>query len=1193
MDNDEDIACGPFVLLDPIDRGGMGAVYRARHRRSGTKAAVKILLPERARREQYKREFRAEIGALARLNHPAIATLYDYGFVDEQLAEAGPETFVENTPWLAMEYVDGESLVEAAGSWTWDRLESCVLALLDGLAHAHANDVIHRDLKPSNVLVPSGSQRPRLVDFGIAAVFDEARDEDADPDSGVRGTPEYMAPEQILGKTLDHSAPTDLYALGCMVWQIVCGEPPFTGEDSSDILDAHLFRIPEDFAPRFQIPSGVRTWLAGLLAKRPWTRYRRAADAAWALLRLTTTGGFDSAARTPGEATGDEDFPTLGTLHVPPSETPDATRAEQNPLGESVEPSVEYVADDSPVPKYTRPPIPDTWEREEHSDTEPLSAAGLELFGLRRLPVVDRRRERDILWESLLQVDRSGSPTCVLLAGPPGSGKSKLADWLVRRGEETGAATGLDATHSPARGPADGLASMVLRHFHLDPLQTEETEETAEPLAERLVRLEIDRSQAEVDAEAFCREAGGFDDTEERGFRSSRERHLAYRRFLGALADYRPVVLWLDDIPWGRRTARFVDFLMNEDHEMPLPVLVLMTARSNALRRHGEVRRRLDPLFEQGAGRRVEVDPLRPGDQREMITRMLQFTPEVVDELVERTEGYPLFAVQLVTDWVNRDLLVSTDEGFAFPAGGEAPIPADLRELWERRIDDILNQFPHGRRDDLQQSLELAALLGKRVDRREWEAAADLAGVEASEELVSTMTEAGLAQLAPEGWEFVHGLLVEALERRAEQNNRLEDHHRRCAIALDSTYPNRRRATAQRRALHWDRAGEPDRALAPMLLAIRQTARRRGYESSRALLERRRDILDELGLPEDDRHRIENRIERARQLAATGHSEGAVELLEAVGGTARGSGHRDLFGRAALSKGRIQTEIGRLGEAFGALTRAEEAFRETGDRAGIAEALLARGNHLQSNQQKFEHAEASLQSAHRIFAEADDDYRAGLTRVELVRNALFRGRLQRAAEGAEALLESEIARRHRLIRLHAEALLGEAERFRGYRNRARDRFRAARDGFLELQLSREAALQEKNLAELEIRDGRYSRAWRRLEGLEEEIPKPRRISLHLAHAACSAAGGNWAAWSRSLSEARDNLAGHGLRYVDQPAGATLAGEVAETQESPDRAREAYALARDLWNELGRERRVEQLEARLASLPPADPSRESG
>jgi len=1181
--SDDYISCGPFLILDSIKRGGMGAVYRARHRRDGSEAALKVLLPEHAREEQYKREYRAEVGALARLNHLAIATLYDYGFVDEELADSGPETFVEGAPWLAMEYVDGDPLAEAARDWDWEAFESCILAILDGLAHAHANDVIHRDLKPSNVLVSEGSGRPRLVDFGIAAVFDEPRDGDAVSDDGVRGTPEYMAPEQILGKILDHSPPTDLYALGCVVWQIVCGEPPFVAEDSSDVLDAHLFSVPEDFDPRFPVPTGLRTWLAGLLAKRPWTRYRRAADAAWALLRLTTTGGLSPVAN-PSSSADDGDFPTLGTLHVPASDTPDATRAEDEPLGESIEPTIEYVADDSPVPKYTRPPIPDTWEREEDSDGEPLSAAGLELFGLRRLPVVDRERERKTLWESLRQVDRSGSPTCVLLEGPPGSGKSKLAEALMRHAEQTGAATGLEATHSPANGPSDGLAPMVLRHFHIDAV---ESEDTADPLAERLVRIGMDRSRAEVDAEAFCREAGRVDDADTRGFRHSRERHLTYRRFLSALADYRPVVLWLDDIPWGRRTARFVDFLMNEDHAVRLPVLVLMTARRNALQRHTEVRRRLEPIFSDRLGRRLDVPPLRPEDQREMIGRMLRFTPEVVERLVERTEGYPLFAVQLVTDWVNRDLLVSTEEGFAFPEGGEAPIPDDLRDLWERRLDDVLHAFPRQRRDNLQRSLELAAFLGKRVDRREWEAATGLADLEASEELVSTLTEAGLAERTPEGWQFVHGLLVEALESRAGRENRFEANHRYSAAALDRAYPNRREATAERRALHWDRAGELERALEPMLLAIRQAGRRRGYESSRELIDRRSEIVDELGLSAEECRRIENDIERARQVAAAGHQEEALEVLEEAEDDAAKDGHRDLVGRSALYSGRIQTDIGRPGEAYEALTRAERAFRTTGNRDGIAQALLARGTHLQWNQHEFEHAEASLQGAHRIFSEIEDSYHAGRSRLELVRNALFRGELDAAAEICSDLLDSDLARHHRTVRLHAKALLGDIERFRGNPEEARDRFRDARGGYWELQATVDASLVEKNLAELDVDAEYYSRGWKRLAEIASAVPDSRGVSVHLARAACAAAGENWATWSQCLDDARQNLASHGLRYVDQPWIATLAGEVAEQHESAERAREAYDIARELWHELGRDEKIEQVDARLACLPSVD------
>jgi eukaryotic-like serine/threonine-protein kinase len=208
---------GPFALRAPLDRGGMGVVWRAVHEASDVPVAIKLIpMPERGAGTRV----RDEVRATAALDHPGIVALLDHGEVDTDALDVP-----RGSLWLAMELVSGGSLVPWLDDLSWEATRRVLLALLDALAHAHARGVVHRDLKPANVLVAgSDDRRPglRLTDFGIAAVLD-AQGAIGQP----AGTLHYMAPEQILGHWREYGPWTDLYALGVLAWRITTGRTPY------------------------------------------------------------------------------------------------------------------------------------------------------------------------------------------------------------------------------------------------------------------------------------------------------------------------------------------------------------------------------------------------------------------------------------------------------------------------------------------------------------------------------------------------------------------------------------------------------------------------------------------------------------------------------------------------------------------------------------------------------------------------------------------------------------------------------------------------------------------------------------------------------------------------------------------------------------------------------------------------------
>ncbi|MFN7975795.1 MAG: serine/threonine-protein kinase [Acidobacteriota bacterium] len=279
-------AIGPYDLLSTLGRGGMGHVHRARHRESGAIVALKTV---RAAEASHLASIRREIHSLARLRHPGIVRVVDEGL------ERG-------MPWYAMELCEGATLrdlvpgVEDFGTDVGPelvRVVTLIARLCASLAYLHGEGLVHRDLKPENVMVRSGDA-PLLVDFGIASAFTGRSGRDVLwLDSDVVGTPAYMAPEQALGKAVD--ARGDLYALGCMLHELLTGAPPFSDGSAGEVLRMHLDVAPSPPSRlRGGIPPELDDLVLRLLAKEPAERLGHADDVA-ARLRALGASGDDTA----------------------------------------------------------------------------------------------------------------------------------------------------------------------------------------------------------------------------------------------------------------------------------------------------------------------------------------------------------------------------------------------------------------------------------------------------------------------------------------------------------------------------------------------------------------------------------------------------------------------------------------------------------------------------------------------------------------------------------------------------------------------------------------------------------------------------------------------------------------------------------------------------------------------------------
>jgi serine/threonine protein kinase len=266
---------GNYRILERIGEGGMGIVYLGRHEALGHRVAVKVLQHDMSRRAEIVRRFFNEAQAASAIRSPGIVQVFDFG------------TTADGRAYFVMELLEGQSLTERLLQRQLDEAECCRLGrqVANVLQAAHAAGITHRDLKPDNLfLVPDpevmGGERVKVLDFGIAKMLD--RDGSLDDDGNATvvktqigmmlGTPQYMSPEQCRGAGAVDTR-SDIYSLGCILFEMVCGRPPFVGEGAGEVVGAHQYvepPTPRSFAPG--ISDRLASLIVQMLAKRPEAR---------------------------------------------------------------------------------------------------------------------------------------------------------------------------------------------------------------------------------------------------------------------------------------------------------------------------------------------------------------------------------------------------------------------------------------------------------------------------------------------------------------------------------------------------------------------------------------------------------------------------------------------------------------------------------------------------------------------------------------------------------------------------------------------------------------------------------------------------------------------------------------------------------------------------------------------------------
>jgi len=277
-----EILDGKYGILKRLGIGGMSVVYQARDLSLGRNVAIKMMPLQSGHTTQDLPRFQQEAQTISRLNHANLVTVFEFNV---------------NTipPYLVMEYIEGKSLAEvlaSEGPLGLERGINVLRQMCSALAHAHENGVVHRDLKPANILLQkaqTGEELVKIVDFGIAKILqqNEADVQNFTRSGEILGSPLYMSPEQCQGKKLDHRS--DIYSMGCVLYAIFVGAPPFQGPTAFETIQMHLHEQPDSISSRRQdLPYAMEldNVLFKAMAKEPSQRYQTVGELDEALSRI-------------------------------------------------------------------------------------------------------------------------------------------------------------------------------------------------------------------------------------------------------------------------------------------------------------------------------------------------------------------------------------------------------------------------------------------------------------------------------------------------------------------------------------------------------------------------------------------------------------------------------------------------------------------------------------------------------------------------------------------------------------------------------------------------------------------------------------------------------------------------------------------------------------------------------------------
>ncbi|HSQ62639.1 MAG TPA: protein kinase [Polyangiaceae bacterium] len=1010
------ILAGRYEVVRELGKGGMGVVFLCRDLATAERVALKRLRVPEDKANQRSEEtfwFHQEARAVASLEHPAIVRARDFG------------QLTDGSPYLVMDVLPGRSVHE----WMYTTkmpfpvIWSLVDQVLAGLAHAHARGVIHGDLKPSNVMLdmasPGKGPRAYILDLGLAWLRQPRHDPRLDggpaPEASMHsgaGTVGWVAPEQIRRAATLVGPPTDLYALGCIIYRVLVGKEVFEGS-AQEVLRAHkrtpvpALELPAD------VPAGVGPYVQKLLAKKPWHRFEYATDArrAWAAFRPAQTATMED---------------VMAAAPALPKAAPLSSRPT---LGRAV------------------------------AAAQALTPG---LLGLRPSPMIAREDERAQLWQIVMQVCAAsarseGARRMVAVIGEAGVGKSRLAEWLCEQVHEQGMMVPLRARYGRIATALDGITGAVNAHFGLEGADRALVEQTL------MQRWEVDpKDDGELSWVAATAEwlrpspvgaSMPLGPTGKRFVLDTPElRAAVMQRALERIGHDRPILLWFDDLHLSSPNT-FEVLARLRRAPSSLRILAVATARSETLATDLDAALRLEGTRADWGGEVLELAPLGPEETQALLKATLPLAEEAVVRGVQQSHGNPLFALQLLHAWAGGGYLKLNGARYEVPKTALEGRAITTAELWDERLRAVPT--------DLRLAAYAAAALGEDIRGEVLKSLVGALGMDPRDALVALTRAQILLASGNDRFRWPHALLLEHLLLRLTERNDAPAIYRLAASALAKHPACGSRRIMKHRVTNLLRAGDDEPAARLMFQHI-SGSWRRGRDTAATL----RD-LELLEGHVTGATGAEYAYWRAEALRHTGKLEQAQENAERAREAFQHAGERGREAASLRLLGHIASDTGHPAQGLRLVEQALAIFEQIGDEAGQAQCLVVKGE-IEYLLGHHNEARAILKDASGRCSALDDP----LGRAQcLILMAMINTAVGAYRRSRERLLEARAefdGIGYRLGMAQCDVVLAHADHRAFEMDRARTTALAARASFRDLRNPRGEAAAERLLTMIAI-----------------------------------------------------------------------------------------------------------------------------
>ena len=904
-----------YEVLGVLGEGGMGIVYRCLDQLSGQHVALKrVIVPEAKLRRDYVMWFYKESRALAALDHPGIVRARDFG------------QLVDGSPYLVMELVNGVSLHDLSYTrLSFPVIWTIVDQMLGALAHAHARGVVHGDLKPSNILVEEVSgevPRIRILDFGLAWLKQDPHDERLDgakalefaPHAGA-GTPGYMAPEQIQHEMHHVCGATDTYSIGCILYRMLSGQAPFTGE-SRQLLKRHAFEKAPRLEPAIAVPEGAVDFVEKLLAKRPWDRWEFAAHARteWSALR-----------------------PPEGL----PPETWQLPRIRRRSKSSAVLPTPE-----------------ETGSQERQRIAAVLDRAP-GLLNMRPSPLVGRDDIRSLLRKHCEEVAGGQPPLhrLVLLTGAAGVGKSRILEWLCEVVHEEGQMVPLRARYRPVSTPLDGLLGAVTQYFNFERASRDTIERSL------LARWKIGRNDKQgrtwvAGVAEWLRPLGPMSDQPigPSGVRFTLDsldaRRMVTRYTLRRIARKRPLLFWLDDLQHANDRT-FEGLLRYASEEPEQRLLIVATARSDDLQHGGAATDNIRALQEALNGETVDVQAMPPDTTRELLRASLPLQDAAVEEAARRSRGNPLFALQQLHAWALAGEMELVDGVYCVADQVLSVKPQTTAELWDSRVAALPVEHRLG--------AYASASLGTDIRHEVLLALLETLGLPADAVIHSLQNAEIILPRGPGRYSWPHALLQEHLSESLAKRDDFRRILRAAAEALTKHPLANTRRVIRQRVLNLLHAGDPDAASTLLFHFLGQA-----WNGAREPLAALADLELLKGKLQGKSLALKHRWQ-AEAMRHVGRAEDAMMHAEIARSSFEELGDRENVAHCQRLLGHLKSERGASADGLLLVQQAHATFEQLGSLSGQAQCEAVAGE-IQYLLGRYDIARAQVERGDRSFA---------------------------------------------------------------------------------------------------------------------------------------------------------------------------------------------------------------------------------